>query len=356
VVAFSRNDIFAIKREIENTTPYKCSVIYGRLPPKIRSDQARQFNDQNSGYDILVASDAIGMGLNLNIKRIIFNTIFKFNGEKVIRLSHSDVKQISGRAGRRNSPYPNGEVTCRDPRDLPYIQQCMSADIPSIDQAALVPTAAHIEFFSQALVAYGEEEGHVDLHKILRQFSSMATVKGDYFLGRQTEMRTIAERLKRIPLNVRDAYNLCMSPTTENSLVLIENFAWKMSRGETAGLPSRSVPKRAKSFDDLSYLCNIYTDADLFLWLQNKFPPTNAVEQQTALARKESTLEFINEALAETERLKLDHCYVKQATRQRNAWVGRNGPSDLFEDSDEKELFEDNEDSDDEFSDEEAFL
>jgi ATP-dependent RNA helicase SUPV3L1/SUV3 len=59
VVAFSRNDIFAIKREIETTTKYKCTLIYGSLPPQTRSEQARLFNDPNSGYDIMVASDAV---------------------------------------------------------------------------------------------------------------------------------------------------------------------------------------------------------------------------------------------------------------------------------------------------------
>src|SRR3569832_1267758 len=64
VVAFSRNDIFAIKREIEKTTKHKCCVIYGSLPPQTRSEQARRFNDPDSGFYVLVASDAIGMGLN----------------------------------------------------------------------------------------------------------------------------------------------------------------------------------------------------------------------------------------------------------------------------------------------------
>jgi ATP-dependent RNA helicase SUPV3L1/SUV3 len=49
-------DIFAIKREIETATSYKCCVIYGSLPPETRSEQARRFNNPNSGYDILVAS------------------------------------------------------------------------------------------------------------------------------------------------------------------------------------------------------------------------------------------------------------------------------------------------------------
>lgn len=176
IVAFSRNDIFAIKREIERTTPFKCCVIYGSLPPQIRTQQARQFNDPNSGYDILVASDAIGMGLNLSIRRIIFNSMFKSNGERIIQLDHSSVKQISGRAGRRNSPYPNGEVTVRDPADLKHLRQCMSTEIRPIAKAGLLPTASHFQLFADSMKKYGTmDDGETFdenvLHKILLQFN-----------------------------------------------------------------------------------------------------------------------------------------------------------------------------------------
>lgn len=77
IVAFAKADIFSIRRQIESKTPYKCAVIYGQLPPETRSLQARLFNEENTGYDILVASDAIGMGLNLNIRRTIFHTTMK---------------------------------------------------------------------------------------------------------------------------------------------------------------------------------------------------------------------------------------------------------------------------------------
>lgn len=354
MVAFSRNDIFAIKREIETSTNYKCCVIYGKLPPQTRADQARLFNNPKSGYDILVASDAIGMGLNLNIRRIIFNSVFKFNGEAVVRLSHSDIKQISGRSGRRNSPYPNGEVTCRDPRDLPYIHQCLSTEIESIEKAGLLPTASHIELFSEALDVYKLDDDHRNLHQILRQFSALATVKGNFFLCRQTEMRSIAKRLKQVPIPLRDAYTMCLSPTTAKSMKVLENFAWKYSQGQVSGLPSRSVPKRAKSFDDLSYLCGLYSDADLFLWLQLKFPPSNAVEAQAALARKEKTLEFINEALANTENLKLNHSYLRQAIRHRAIWEAENAGEGGDVDG---EIFDDGDSSDDdEYSEEEQAI
>ena len=59
-MAFNRQDIFAIKHDIERLTSHKCAVIYGQLPPETRSMQARLFNDDNTGFDVLVASDAIG--------------------------------------------------------------------------------------------------------------------------------------------------------------------------------------------------------------------------------------------------------------------------------------------------------
>lgn len=65
VVTFSRKDIFAIKKVIEEQTGKRCAVVYGGLPPETRSQQAKLFNDQTSEYDVLVASDAVGMGLNL---------------------------------------------------------------------------------------------------------------------------------------------------------------------------------------------------------------------------------------------------------------------------------------------------
>lgn len=65
VVAFSRISIHALKRKIEQSTKKQVAVVYGSLPPETRTQQARLFNDPHNNYDFLVASDAIGMGLNL---------------------------------------------------------------------------------------------------------------------------------------------------------------------------------------------------------------------------------------------------------------------------------------------------
>ena len=69
IVTFRRSSIFAIKRQVEEKTGMRCAVVYGRLPPEIRSEQAALFNDPDSGYDVMIGSDAIGMGLNLCVQQ-----------------------------------------------------------------------------------------------------------------------------------------------------------------------------------------------------------------------------------------------------------------------------------------------
>ena len=75
-------------------------MVYGGLPPEMRRMQARLFNEPDSGYDVLVASDAIGMGLNLNIRRIVFHTLLKGSAGSghvgFVEVPPSQVKQIAG--------------------------------------------------------------------------------------------------------------------------------------------------------------------------------------------------------------------------------------------------------------------
>lgn len=68
IISFSVVNIHRVKSMIEQVLRKKVAVIYGSLPPETRAQQARLFNDPNSGYDILVASDAVGMGLNLFVE------------------------------------------------------------------------------------------------------------------------------------------------------------------------------------------------------------------------------------------------------------------------------------------------
>ena len=124
MVAFHRQGLYEMKRKIEQSSPsLKCCVIYGGLPPDARRQQAQLFSNPDSGYDVLVASDAIGMGLNLAIKRIIFSTLEKFDGRRRRPLTPIEVKQIAGRAGRFGTVYEEGEVTTMHAEDLRLVRQ-----------------------------------------------------------------------------------------------------------------------------------------------------------------------------------------------------------------------------------------
>lgn len=76
IVCFSKNDIYSVSRQIE-IRGLESAVIYGSLPPGTKLAQAKKFNDPNDPCKILVATDAIGMGLNLSIRRIIFYSLIK---------------------------------------------------------------------------------------------------------------------------------------------------------------------------------------------------------------------------------------------------------------------------------------
>lgn len=104
VVCFSKNDIYHVSKTIEETGK-EVAVIYGSLPPNTKLLQAAKFNDPESNCGVLVATDAIGMGLNLSIRRIIFYSLIKpvvneKNELDMSTISVSQALQIAGRAGR----------------------------------------------------------------------------------------------------------------------------------------------------------------------------------------------------------------------------------------------------------------
>ncbi|KAL4075970.1 P-loop containing nucleoside triphosphate hydrolase protein [Scleroderma yunnanense] len=152
LVTFSRQNIFALKKRVEEETGLLCAVAYGKLPPEIRSEQAALFNDPDSGYDVIIASDAIGMGLNLKIKRVVFHSLRKFDGYSERSLSVSQIKQIAGRAGRYGlHGEPGGFVTTLNQRDLPILKTALSTPPESLTYATIDPAESWMEDIAQLL-------------------------------------------------------------------------------------------------------------------------------------------------------------------------------------------------------------
>ena len=118
---------------------------------------------------------------------------------------------------------------------------------------------------------------------------------------------------------------------------VIVKYGQKMAAGEVPGLTRSSPLKRAKTFNDLASLCSVYSEVELFLWLQNKFPPINLMEQQTALAKRDLTSDLISQALADAEKLKLDHCHIDRDVKLRKIWEDEQQTNEEEEDLEEED-------------------
>ena len=97
VVAFSAQEVYAIA-ELIRRRKGGCAVVMGRLSPRTRNAQVALYQERE--VDFLVATDAIGMGLNMNVDHVAFAGLGKFDGHRPRRLTASEVAQIAGRAGR----------------------------------------------------------------------------------------------------------------------------------------------------------------------------------------------------------------------------------------------------------------
>jgi ATP-dependent RNA helicase SUPV3L1/SUV3 len=97
VVAFSAAEVYAIAELIRRRRG-GCAVVMGRLSPRTRNAQVALYQDKE--VDFLVATDAIGMGLNMDVDHVAFASLGKFDGHRPRRLTAAEIAQIAGRAGR----------------------------------------------------------------------------------------------------------------------------------------------------------------------------------------------------------------------------------------------------------------
>ena len=97
IIAFSIEEVYAIA-ELVRRQKGGAAVIMGSLSPKTRNSQVGLY--QSGDVDYLIATDAIGMGLNMDINEIYFSNLKKFDGKKTRRLNSIEMSQIAGRAGR----------------------------------------------------------------------------------------------------------------------------------------------------------------------------------------------------------------------------------------------------------------
>ncbi len=149
LVAFSRKLVLELKGMLESAGK-SVSVVYGALSPEVRREQARRFREGEA--DIMVATDAVGMGLNLPAHTLCFYTDEKFDGIQNRQLKVQEVKQIGGRAGRFGH-HDRGEITALDPQTLKSIRRLFnSPDAPvDLSQFQVRPSIDHLSAISELM-------------------------------------------------------------------------------------------------------------------------------------------------------------------------------------------------------------
>ncbi|KAJ8605741.1 hypothetical protein CTAYLR_008468 [Chrysophaeum taylorii] len=300
VVTFSRDDIHLVRRDIEKTNEgARCGVVYGQLPPETRSEQARLFNAGE--YDVLVASDAIGMGLNLNIRRVIFRSTTKFSAgptpdgcweRRRAPVEPTLVKQIAGRAGRMSSDFQAGAVTAMAPDDLAYVRKALATPQKPVVRAGLFPPA-------EILALFASTRPPEPLAATLQAFAAESKLDTDtYFLCAHHDMASASDKLVD-SLDVPDLLVFCNAPCNLNdrfAVSMLKHFAQARKIRKPTGPNVRLPVKAPRHLNDLHDLCSKHNVLDTYLWLHYRFPDTFP-EVDLARAQKARAIALIAAAL-----------------------------------------------------------
>ena len=207
LVAFSRGMVLGLKTELERTYHRTVSVIYGDLPPEVRRSQAARFAAGET--EICVATDAVGMGLNLPADHVCFFEVQKFDGRARRELTPNELRQIGGRAGRFGLSQ-TGLVGALQPGDLEVVRRGFVAEGTDLEYARVAPAPEALALLPGTLA------------QRLRQWMELKSIPDNW-------------RLLLKPVDVSDAIELAEMLTPHDVAVLGDEKALLLVRAPAVG-------------------------------------------------------------------------------------------------------------------------
>ena len=269
VVAFSRRDVLMLRDQIA-TSGHAVSVIYGALPPEVRRREAERFASGES--DILVATDAIGMGLNLPIRRVLFSTMTKFDGQTDRTLDESEVHQIAGRAGRfglheegfagvLKEAEPTAARTLKD-----LLQRTPRA--PQDFKAPVAPNGWHIDTIAARL-------NKTRLHEVLTVFVDQLKLDNAHFAVAELEqMLDLAAQLDQhaAKLSLKARFTYAQAPVDTRTDSQVKQFLdWAASHAATGRAGEPWFLQDIDAHSRLDRMEQALRSCTLWLWLDLRF-------------------------------------------------------------------------------------
>jgi ATP-dependent RNA helicase SUPV3L1/SUV3 len=265
LIAFSRKEVLLYKQKLQKY--HKVSVIYGNLSPEVRRDEARRFRHGES--DILIATDAIAMGLNLPIKTILFTTCEKFDGVQRRLISPNEIIQIAGRAGRYGH-HEKGFIGATNKKTLQQVHELFNTPVKTIKPPFNVKAS------NEQIEAIASHLQTKSLTKILKFFKDNMSFSGPFVAANISSMIEASHIIDQRDLKLQDKYMLAQAPITTKSTIIkqaYEAYVSAVLRNKIVRYkPSITVPKVAKTQKDLLQVEDEVKKISLYLWLSYKLP------------------------------------------------------------------------------------
>jgi ATP-dependent RNA helicase SUPV3L1/SUV3 len=298
VIAFSRREVFELRAELLRRGR-SVAVVYGALGPTVRRAEARRFREGEA--EVLVATDAVGMGLNIGpLRRVVFSSLRKFDGEQERPLSVQEVKQIGGRAGRFGGEHAEGVVAVLagggDPAEIAHALAAPPA-APGDLRPPVAPDA-------DIVAAVAAEIGTDSLFGTLRRIERSVLRRDDpnYRLGDLSAQIAIAEAVDGVrELSLLDRWTYAMCPVDERDegIARLTDWAVEHAMGLAVAPPraGRLPPAERASQDALQLAERVHRRLVAWRWMAMRFPEVYR-DIEGALAESRRLNEWIEAVLA----------------------------------------------------------
>ena len=281
VIAFSRREVL-MWRDMITEKGLSVATVYGNLSPEVRRAQAERFREGQA--DIVVGTDALAMGLNMPIARIVMTTAVKCNGVEEEEISAALAKQIAGRAGRYGV-HEEGFVAGYDDDTHEVMRALMKEKIPPVPATgfAVAPSLEQLHRISSVT-------RETSLVKLLRRFVHNIDVPDGFFYPRITEdQNERAEWLDTLDLSVAEKFMLSLVPISSRVPMLQsawEHWALALAKKKISRLTPHPEGLLWKNLQEVEDTCRMYS---AYAWLGYREPEFfPSIEEAQQLAREAS--------------------------------------------------------------------
>lgn len=291
LITFSKVGVLSVAEDLRRRG-MESAIIYGALPYSTRRKQMEGFLAGDMQY--VVATDAIGMGLNLPIRRVIFMDTEKFDGHERRELKPAEIQQIAGRAGRFGM-YDKGFVGATE--GLSLIQAGLEAVVPPLQQAVVG--------FSDLVLTVD-----FDLLEVLTVWNSMPTVEPYVKLDVSRYILLIG-KLREAGFELTKeqelrAANIPFDETDEELFSLFNRFLRLWKQGEVIEQPVLSDRHgAAHTLPDLELYCR---KLDLYFSFSKAFGVP--IDREALYAEREKIADQINQILLHNLRNNIRFCSI----------------------------------------------